>query len=74
MFGADGYGGHRPAFGCAWEGCAFASDDAVEVEKHQEEHDAREGYDPCPRCGGDHDRIDRREPCEPTRGGVPARW
>jgi hypothetical protein len=25
--------------------------------------------DPCPRCGGDHDRIDRREPCpepEPT--------
>jgi hypothetical protein len=19
--------------------------------------------DPCPRCGGDHDRIDRREPC-----------
>jgi len=20
--------------------------------------------DPCPRCGGDHDRIDSREPCE----------
>jgi hypothetical protein len=19
--------------------------------------------DPCPRCGGDHDRLDRREPC-----------
>jgi hypothetical protein len=23
----------------------------------------REEDDPCPRCGGDHDRIDRREPC-----------
>jgi hypothetical protein len=22
--------------------------------------------DPCPRCGGDHDRIDRREPCPTT--------
>jgi hypothetical protein len=22
--------------------------------------------DPCPRCGGDHDRIDKREPCEPS--------
>ena len=23
--------------------------------------------DPCPRCGGDHDRIDSREaPCEPS--------
>ena len=22
--------------------------------------------DPCPRCGGDHDRIDRRDPCPVT--------
>lgn len=26
-------------------------------------HRAQEEDDPCPRCGGDHDRIDRREPC-----------
>jgi hypothetical protein len=23
----------------------------------------RPADDPCPRCSGDHDRIDRREPC-----------
>lgn len=25
-----------------------------------------EEEDPCPRCGGEHDRIDRREPCPTT--------
>jgi len=27
--------------------------------------------DPCPRCGGDHDRIDRREPCPPSETRKP---
>lgn len=30
--------------------------------------------DACPRCGGDHDRVDQREPCPaPTTGAVSVR-
>jgi hypothetical protein len=30
--------------------------------------------DPCPRCGGDHDRIDAREPCPTYDAGPPTSW
>jgi hypothetical protein len=56
-----------------WAGCVAAA-----KNYHRAELDAaivrigqRMTADPCPRCGGDHDRIDRREPCEPRP--LPAR-
>jgi hypothetical protein len=30
--------------------------------------------DPCPRCGGDHDRIDKREPCPPLHSEAAPEW
>jgi hypothetical protein len=37
----------------------------------REEAQKPDDDDPCPRCGGDHDRIDRREPCPPSEALKP---
>jgi hypothetical protein len=47
----------------AAEAATRAVDDAAAA---RDQYPAEPDDDPCPRCGGDHDRIDRREPCPET--------